>query len=132
MDIIENPTSKKCEDCCPNCGADYEDITWGLFVADEARYQPADCNICGCHFKEYYTYCDTEFEVGAVDRIPCEYPMNEFYQFKDEVPKGARASNPDTDCKKCEEKECDLRHCLIICGEPQQNPKGENNENETS
>lgn len=111
MRIIENPTSKKCEDICPNCGADYEDITWGAFVIDEAIYQPGDCTKCGCFFKAYYTYCDTEFEVGAVDRIPCKYPLSDFYQYMDEVQKGDRVSTTE-DCEKCEE-DCENKHCLI-------------------
>lgn len=51
--------------------------------------------------------------------------MNEFYQFMDEVPKEVRVSNPDTDCAKCEEKGCDLRHCLVIDGVPKQDKPDE-------
>jgi hypothetical protein len=48
----------------------------------------------------------------AKKRIPCIYPMNEFYNFEDEVPKNARVSTPE-DCEKCD-NECDLKHCLMV------------------
>jgi len=48
----------------------------------------------------------------AKKRIPCTYPMNDFYNFEDEVPKGSRVSTIE-DCESCECKDCDLRHCLI-------------------
>ena len=46
-----------------------------------------------------------------MDRIPCDYPMNKFHNFEDEVLKGERVSTIK-DCETCKD-ECDLRHCLI-------------------
>jgi hypothetical protein len=51
-------------------------------------------------------------EISKPKRIPCTYPMNEFYNFYDEVPIGSRVSTPE-DCEACDETDCDLRHCLI-------------------
>ena len=48
----------------------------------------------------------------ADERKECIYPMNEFYNFEDEVPYGSRVST-SKDCKECEEISCDLRYCLI-------------------
>jgi len=114
--VFEDPTSKKCPSHCPNCDAGDDDIEWGLFVFDEASYQPATCNKCGCEFKEYYQYSDTEFDVGAVPRIPCKTPLNQFYNFIDEVPDGRVSTSED--CTKCDEEQCDLKHCFIIDGVP--------------
>ena len=46
-------------------------------------------------------------------RIPCSYPMNEFYNFEDEVPAESKVSTPE-DCEACMEENCDNKHCLII------------------
>jgi len=46
-----------------------------------------------------------------MDRKPCDYPMNKFHNFEDEVLKGERVSTIK-DCEVCE-NERDLRHCLI-------------------
>ena len=44
-------------------------------------------------------------------RIPCKYPMSNFYNFEDEIPKGTRVSTPE-ECEKCQEC-CDEPYCLI-------------------
>ncbi len=43
---------------------------------------------------------------------PCSYPMNQFYNYQEEVPEGTRVSDP-AECEVCDETDCDLRHCLI-------------------
>jgi len=51
-------------------------------------------------------------------RVPCTYPMNEFYNFEDEVPDGSRCSTVH-DCLQCDEMDsgdCELRQCLIEDG----------------
>ena len=112
--VIENPTEKRCFNFCPNCGAGENQIEWGSKEwMDNAAAQDAECNVCGCYFKEYYVYASTEFEVGAVPRVRCDYPFSLFYIYKDEIPEGVRVSDPDKDCPECDEEECDLRHCLI-------------------
>ena len=45
-------------------------------------------------------------------RIPCKYPMSNFYNFEDEVPEGTRVSTPE-ECETCDEKDCSLKFCLI-------------------
>ena len=44
-------------------------------------------------------------------RIPCPFPINEFYNFEDEIPEGTRIST-SKDCENCCE-ECYDRYCLI-------------------
>lgn len=49
------------------------------------------------------------------DRVPCTYPMNEFYNFEDEVPDDTRVSTVD-DCLGCNDMDCaksDAKYCLI-------------------
>lgn len=56
--------SKKCFNDCPNCGATDPDIDWGSHEwIDTQAYQEATCLKCGCEFKEYYTYSDTEYTI---------------------------------------------------------------------
>lgn len=114
MAVIENPISKKCENHCPNCGADVTEINWGDWVTGEVVYQEGECTKCGCYFKEYYTYSDTEFEVEVVPRVKCKYPLNRFYNYMDEVPGGERVSSPK-DCEKCENLPMCTgnNHCMI-------------------
>ncbi len=52
------PDEKKCENECPNCGADIHNIDWGTreYEADGMPYQEATCKKCGCYFREYYKY----------------------------------------------------------------------------
>lgn len=57
-----NPIQKKCFNHCPNCGATDPNIEWGdKEWLDTQAYQEAECKKCGCVFKEYYTYSETEF-----------------------------------------------------------------------
>ena len=46
------------------------------------------------------------------ERIKCKYPMSLFYNYKDEVTPNTRVSTFD-DCKRCEEMDCCIAHCLI-------------------
>ena len=65
---MEHLSSKVCESICPNCGAGQNSIDWNLFVFDEVSYQGGICGACqhcGCNFKEYYTYSDTEWYVKS-------------------------------------------------------------------
>ena len=49
----------------------------------------------------------------AKKRIPCKYPMSDFYNFEDEVLKGERVSTAD-DCEDCDSDDCEnTKHCLI-------------------
>ena len=52
----------------------------------------------------------------ANKRIRCKYPMNEFYNFEDEIPVGTRLSTSE-DCEGCDGFENDdcsgSKHCLI-------------------
>jgi len=51
----------KCENHCPKCNS--EDIDWAdKDWFDDGAYQKATCNECGCEFKEYYKYSNTEIE----------------------------------------------------------------------
>ncbi len=46
-------------------------------------------------------------------RIRCKYPMSQFYNYEDEIPKGTRVSTSE-DCERCELENCnDGKHCLI-------------------
>ena len=55
------PEPKKCFNHCPKCDATDPDIEWGdKEWLDNQAYQSATCKKCGCEFKEYYTYSDTE------------------------------------------------------------------------
>jgi len=57
----------KCENCCPNCGIDDNQIDWGITELCEGfTKQRASCNNCGTEFVEYYTlvYNGTEFTPG--------------------------------------------------------------------
>ena len=45
------------------------------------------------------------------ERQRCKYPMSEFHNFEDEVPKGTRVSTLN-DCEDCAD-DCGERHCLI-------------------
>ena len=45
-------------------------------------------------------------------KTPCEYPMNLFFNFKEDVPKGTRVSN-SLDCEICYNTRCDVKHCLL-------------------
>ena len=112
MAVINDPTDKKCFNCCPNCGATDPDIEWGeKHWMDDGAYQDAECRRCDCYFKEYYQYTDTEFEVGAVPRIRCDYPMSDFHIWKHEIVSGDRVSTTE-DCEQCSE-DCEEKHCLI-------------------
>ena len=54
---------KKCFNHCPKCDATDPNIDWGVKEwLDEQAYQSAECKKCGCNFKEYYTYSDTEID----------------------------------------------------------------------
>ena len=112
-------TSKVCLNHCPNCNAGVDDINWGSFITGDVVYQEGECEICGCCFKEYYEYSDTEFVLEEVPRVRCEYPLSKFYNYMDEVPIEAKVSTPE-DCEKCDGKvgdndeECTEKHCLII------------------
>lgn len=43
---------------------------------------------------------------------PCPYPLSEFYNYMEEVPKGTRVCT-EKDCEECDEKDCNVRYCLI-------------------
>ena len=102
MAVIDDPKSKKCLNECPNCKAGMEEIEWGLFITEEVVYQEGTCKKCGCYFKEYYEYTDTEFKIDAVPRVKCTYPLSRFYKYMDKVPGGEKVSTT-ADCKKCKE-----------------------------
>ena len=110
--IDGNPISKKCDNNCPNCGANEDYITFQPVIVDDVICQPATCNKCGCEFKMYFEYSDTEFYLEQCDRVPCPYPLSKFYNTMDEVPVGTRVSYPGKDCEGCEE-DCEESHCLI-------------------
>lgn len=113
QEISKEEISKKCYNHCPNCGACIRDIDWGPTEGDMELFQTATCKKCGCDFTELHTYNTTIFTVGHVKRIPCPAPMNQFYNYMDEVPDGTRVSTPE-DCEKCEDKNCfPVKHCLI-------------------
>jgi len=63
--------AKKCENCCPNpnCNNDDPDnMEWGhKEFQDNVIYQDATCNKCGTEFREFYEYCETEWEVDYID-----------------------------------------------------------------
>ena len=60
---IDKPKSKKCFNHCPKCDATDPDIEWGeKDWLDKAAYQSGTCKKCGCEFKEYYEYTDTEID----------------------------------------------------------------------
>jgi len=103
---------KKCENHCPNCGAGMDDIRWGKLTSDKFPTQPGVCKLCGCDFDEVHGYQTTTFTVGEVPRLPCPFPVDRFYTYMDEIPKGDRVSTTE-DCEKCDEENCDLSHCLI-------------------
>lgn len=46
--------TKKCKGHCPSCGANEENIEWGLFIEDVFPYQSAECMLCKCTFMEMY------------------------------------------------------------------------------
>lgn len=54
--------SKKCFNHCPDCDATDPDINWGIMEADgNEAWMGAICKKCGCEFKEYYKYTETEW-----------------------------------------------------------------------
>lgn len=111
METLKN--KKKCEDHCPNCGASMVDVNWLSMESDTIPYMWGTCKKCNCEFREEYTYNCTMFTLGDVPRVPCTIPMNKFYNFMDEVPKGERVSTPE-DCAACvDETKCEDKHCLI-------------------
>lgn len=57
----EHLFTKVCESHCPKCGAGMKDIEWGSFEFDEVSYQTGTCSMCGCEFREYYNYSNTEW-----------------------------------------------------------------------
>jgi hypothetical protein len=71
--ITETPDEpKKCFNHCPKCDATDPDIEWGdKEWYDTGAYQLAECKKCGCEFKEYYEYSDTEI---VEDSIPTPHP----------------------------------------------------------
>lgn len=63
MTVFEDVKSKECFNHCPNCGATDPDIEWGdKDWLDNQAFQDAECLKCGCKFREFYTYSDTEFD----------------------------------------------------------------------
>jgi len=54
--------TRRCENCCPECGATDSDIEWGKYEFDAAPWQYAVCKKCGCEFREIYRYSATEWE----------------------------------------------------------------------
>lgn len=61
---IDDPeTPKKCFNHCPKCNATDPDIEWGdKDWFNNQAYQSAECLKCGCKFKEFYEYSDTEID----------------------------------------------------------------------
>lgn len=105
--------SKKCGTNCPNCmTSDEDNVTFGKIVCEDIIYQPAKCLICGCEFKMYFEYSNTEFDLEQCKRVPCPYPLSEFFSTMDEIPSGYRVSDIE-DCKNCDDEECGTKHCLI-------------------
>ncbi len=114
-EITQDPISKKCSTDCPNCGVDEDDVEFGGVVCDTdigVIYIPCSCKKCGCEFKMYFGYTDTEFYMEQCEKVPCPYPMSDFFNYMDEVLTGERVSTPE-DCKKCDEVNCINKHCLI-------------------
>ncbi len=72
MAVIENPVSKECENECPHCGAGIDDIHWGGWKTGEVVYQEGECTKCGCYFKEYYKYSDTEYDKEEMEKKDVE------------------------------------------------------------
>jgi len=112
-EITQDPISKKCGTNCPNCGADEDEIYFDCIVAEDVIYQKGTCNKCSCEFKMYFDYTDTEFYLEQCKRVPCPFPMSKFFATMDEVPKGAKASDPETDCKDCDDTDCEENNCLV-------------------
>ena len=52
--------NKQCENHCPKCNSGDIDF-WDIEIGD-VIYYPATCKECGCNFKEYFIYSDTEWE----------------------------------------------------------------------
>ena len=50
----------QCENHCPNC--DSKDIGYETIEVGDVIYYPGRCLDCGCEFKEYFKYSDTEWE----------------------------------------------------------------------
>ena len=48
----------ECENHCPKC--DSTDVNYDSIEVGDVLYYPARCESCGCNFREYYTYSDTE------------------------------------------------------------------------
>lgn len=49
------------------------------------------------------------------ERVRCDYPMSQFYIYKDEVLPNEVVSTTE-DCKVCEEEICDVNYCLMKKG----------------
>ena len=53
---------KKCFNYCPKCGATDPYIEWGdKEWEDIEAFQDGECLKCGCEFKEWYVYDETEY-----------------------------------------------------------------------
>lgn len=52
--------SKRCENYCPKCESN--NVDWGdTHYTNNENYQEAVCLDCGCEFKEWRAYIETEW-----------------------------------------------------------------------
>jgi hypothetical protein len=58
--LIKAMSGLQCENHCPKCNSD--DISSIDTCFSDVVYQKLTCNKCGCEFKEYFTYSDTEID----------------------------------------------------------------------
>ena len=63
---------KKLVNTCPVCdNSDHDSIEWGdKEWQDETCYQDCTCQVCGTEFREFYEYCETEWEILSTEPVP--------------------------------------------------------------
>jgi hypothetical protein len=68
LNTVFNNKKKKCENYCPHCGANENNISWGpLDILTDTPARESFCRVCGTFFTEYYTYSETQInEVGVI------------------------------------------------------------------
>ena len=56
--------TRECENHCPRCGAEIDDIDWGITQIGDGgeTFQDAVCKKCGCEFEEELTYKETTYD----------------------------------------------------------------------
>ncbi|MCD6436387.1 MAG: hypothetical protein J7L15_08405 [Clostridiales bacterium] len=82
--------NKKCENRCPACNS--ENIDWGdTDICETETFQEGSCEECGCDFKEYSAYKETEWDdpehpfetaIDFINMEDCDGSETSLFKFK--------------------------------------------------